>query len=165
MLLSLLVFDQKGSVNDIFAIMPAIAYDKKDNEKKNKEEILQIFRRDREVGVFGGCGPTENPSLNISTIEFYYTPLMEKQRKYKKLPYQLTSTIQVIDVFTCLGSRFGLEPLSVLVEICESNCGVHSIWANIYYAADGEVPASIITITKYSMFVEDCHIPEFKKKN
>ena len=159
MLLNLLVFEQRGDVSSIFAITPAVAYDKKDSNNINKEKILEMFRRDSEANMYGNV-IDKNPSLDISTTKFYYTPVMEKQQKYKKLPYQLTSTITVIDVFVCLGSRFELKPLQVIVEVCESNCGVHDIWANIYYEADSEIPATIINVKSYSVFVEDCHIPK-----
>ena len=159
-LLNLLVFEQKGKVNSIFNIVPAIAYDKKDSEEKNKEKILKIFRYDREEKVCGRYSLiTKNPSENISTVKFYYSPLMEKQVKYKTLPYQLTGTVEVIDAFTCLGTRFGLDSLSVIVEICQSNCGEHYIWANIYYVADSEIPALVITVNKWNMFIENCHLP------
>jgi hypothetical protein len=160
MLLNLLVFDQKGDVNSIFAIIPAIAYDKEDSKTKNKEQILERLRHDSEANVYGKHVIDKNPSLDISTVKFYYTPLMEKQQKYKKLPCQLTSTITVIDAFTCIGSRFGLDTLSVIVEVCQSNCGLHDIWANIYYVADSEIPATTINIRSYSLFVKDCHIPK-----
>ena len=159
MLLNLLVFEQRGDVSSIFAITPAVAYDKKDSNNINKEKILEMFRRDSEANMYGNV-IDKNPSLDISTIKFYYTPIMEKQQKYKKLPYQLTSTITVIDAFTCIGSRFGLDTLSVVVEVCQSNCGVHDIWANIYYVADSEIPATTINVKSYSVFVEDCHIPK-----
>lgn len=84
---------------------------------------------------------------------------MEKQQKYRNLPYQLTDTITVIDAFTCIGSRFGLDTLSVIVEVCQSNCGEERIWANIYYAADSEIPACVIKIVEHSLFIEDCHVP------
>lgn len=159
MLLNLLVFEQKGKVNSIFAMMPAIAYDKEDSGKKNKEKILEMFRYDREENTYGKYVLDKNPSEDISTIEFYYSPLMGKQKKYKNLPYQLTNTIQVIDTFTCIGSRFGLDSLSVIVEICQSNCGKNDIWANIYYIADSEIPATVITVNEYNMFIENCHMP------
>ena len=162
MLLNLLVFEQKGDVNSIFSIIPAIAYDAKDSNDKNKKQILETLRYDREANVCGKYAIDKNPSLNISTIKFYYTPLMEKQQKYKKLPYQLTSTITVIDTFTCLGSRFGLRQLSVLVEVYESHCGAHDIWANVYYSANSEIPAVTINIMKYSLFIDSSHIPQEK---
>lgn len=159
-LLNLLVFEQRGKVNSIFTIIPAIAYDKKNSEERNKEKILEIFRHDYEKGTYVKYVLDENPSKDISTIEFYYNPLMEKQKKYKNLPYQLTDTIQVIDTFTCLGARFGLDSLSVIVEVCQSNCRDHGIWANIYYVADSEVPVTVITVNKWNMFIEDCHLPD-----
>jgi len=162
-LLDLLVFEQTGKVNSIFTIIPAIAYDKKDSGEKNKEKILEVFRYDYGEKTYSKYVPDENPSKDISTVEFCYNPLLEKQKKYKNLPYPITNTIQVIDAFACLGTRFGLDSLSVIVEVCQSNCREHRIWANIYYVADSEVPATIITVTKYSMFIEDCHLPDNQK--
>jgi len=39
----------------------------------------------KEKNLSGKYIPNMNPSENISIIEFYYNPLMEKQRKYKVL--------------------------------------------------------------------------------
>ena len=155
MLLTLLVFEQKGSINDTFAIVPATANNKDNFKELNKKKILEMLRHDRERNLQSG----ENPSKDLSIIKFYYNPVMEKQQKYKNLPYQLTDTITVIDAFICRGSRFGLAPLSVIVEVCQSNCGEKRIWANIYYVADSEIPACVIRIIKHSLFIEACHIP------
>ena len=159
MLIEILVFEQEGESNGVLAIMPAVAYNKKDKHKRDKEKILEILRYDREKEVYGAYGLDKNPSRDISTIEFYYSPFMEKQKKFQTLPYQITDTIQVIDVFTCIGSRFGLKPLSVIVEVCESNCGNNPIWANVYYIANSETPAIIIRVAKHVMFVKEEHLP------
>lgn len=159
MLLTLLVFEQKGSVNGIFAITPAIAYNKDDAKELNKKKILEILRHDREENLHGKHVLDKNPSEDLSTIKFYYNPVMEKQQKYKNLPYKLTDTITVIDAFTCIGSRFRLDTLSVIVEVCQSNCGEERIWANIYYVADSETPVCVIKIIEQSLFIEECHMP------
>lgn len=159
MLLNMFIFKQTGAVNNILYILPAIAYNQKDAKKKNEKKILELLRYDHEEKLGGKYVLDRNPSEDLSTIEFHYNPVMEKQQKYRNLPYHLTNTITVIDAFTCIGSRFGLNTLSVIVEVCQSNCGDQHIWANIYYVADSEVPASVIEILEHSVSVEDCHIP------
>ena len=156
MMIKFLLFEQRGRVNDIFAILPAIAYNRKDAKERNRKIILDAFRLDREVRM-----PDEkkNPSKNILDIKFHYNPFMEKQFKYTKLPYELTDTINIIDIFVCSGSRFSLKPLMVVVEVCESKCTSNPIWANIYYVANSEIPVSTITIKAHSMFLDEYNMP------
>jgi len=148
----LFIFEQTGEVNSVFDILSKVPL----NTKENKQNILKNFRRDREENIIGPLVPDKNPSKDISTVEFYYTPHMIKQKNYRpsNLPYRLSETIQVIDAFTCIGSRFGLKSLSVIVEVCQSNCGNNPIWANIYYVADSEIPSSIIRVNSYSTFMD-----------
>lgn len=159
MQLEIFILKQTGTINNIFAIIPAIAYYKNNSKELNKKKILDTLRHDREKNLCGKNVLDKNPSEDLSTIKFFYTPVMEKQQKYKTLPYQLTNTITVIDAFTCIGSRFGLDTLSVMVEVCQSNCGEERIWANIYYAADSEIPVCVIEIIKHTLFIDGCHIP------
>ena len=153
---SLYIFEQTGEVNSIFDIIQSVPLYTKGSIQKNKKSILKAFRKDREESIIGPSVPDKNPSKDISTVEFYYTPHMIKQKNYRpsNLPYRLSETIQVIDAFTCIGSRFGLKPLSVIVEVCQSNCGGNPIWANIYYVANSEVPASIIRVNNFSTFID-----------
>ena len=152
----LFIFEQTGEVNSVFDILSSVPLNTKGSMKKNKQNILKNLRRDREEDIIGPLVPDKNPSEDISTVEFYYTPCMVKQKNYRpsNLPYKLSETIQVIDAFTCIGSRFGLKSLSVIVEVCQSNCGGNHIWANIYYVANSEVPASTIRVNRYSTFMD-----------
>ena len=159
MLITVLIFKQKGNVNNIFAIGPAVAHTKIGSKNINKKKILETLRYDREKRSYGKNVLNENPSEDLSKVKFYYSPVMEKQQKYKNLPYQLTDTITVIDAFTCIGSRFGLDTLRVIVEVCQSNCGDQRIWANIYYVADSEIPACVIEVVNHFLFIDKCHIP------
>jgi len=157
----LFIFEQTGEVNSVFDILSKVPL----NTKENKQNILKNFRRDREENIIGPLVPDKNPSKDISTVKFYYTPHMIKQKNYRpsNLPYRLSETIQVIDAFTCIGSRFGLKPLSVLVEVCKSNCGDNRIWANVYYVADSEIPSIVIEAKMCSIFLEEHHIPKKEK--
>lgn len=111
------------------------------------ENYVELFcdriRYDWEKSVHGGGLPIDNPSEGPSTVKFYYTPCMAKQAKYAKIPYK-EGSYDVVDAFVCLGSRFYMDSIQVFVEVCKSNMDSQRLWANIYYVADSEIPASRI---------------------
>lgn len=121
------------------------------------EDYLKLFcdrlRHDWEKSVYGAGLPIDNPSEDPSTVKFFYRPCMDRQFKYRKLPYK-EGTYDVVDAFACLGSRFYMHGVQVFVEVCKSNMGGRRIWANIYYVADSEIPAARITAEEIE-FAED----------
>ena len=153
--MEVIVFEQTGKVNNVYGVIKSNANkinrettkeEIKELHEQNEKAILDYFRYDQEKSI---VGVQPNPSKETGSIEFYYTPTLIKQEIAKNLPYKLTETVTIIDSFACQGTRFGLQPLVVFVEVCQSNCGNNRIWANIYYAADSEIPCSIIKVNRY----------------
>lgn len=158
MLSTMYVFKKKGDVSGVYGLLPKSplinSSDLKENKTINRQAILNYFRYDREEGTCGPLWPDKNPSKDPKDIDFYYHPVYYRQRIASKIPYKISDTVTLIDVFTCLGSRFGLESLQVFVEVYESSCGSERIWANIYYVADSEVPACIIEVNEFTIYVD-----------
>ena len=146
-IIEITILEKIGEVNGIFDVII-----KKYINENIEKDIIKSLKYDKEKNM---CGPhvlKENPNIKSSEVDFEYPPTFYRQSLSKnKLPYKISNTVELIDTFSCIGSRFGLKPLSVFVEIYRSTCGYHRIWANIYYVADSEIPActiKAITIVK-----------------
>jgi len=142
-ILNVTVLEKMGEVSGIFDILV-----KKHTDNNLKESIIKSLRHDSEKNRHGLHVLKENPSKESSEIDFKYSPTFYRQRlSQTKFPYKISDTIELIDAFSCMGSRFGLQPLSVFVEVFQSSCIKDKIWANVYYVADSEIPACSIKVT------------------
>lgn len=119
------------------------------------QKIIDTLRHDHEKQTSGHLVPDENPSLGVEVVSFMYTPVFEKKKLYSQGFPVAQGTYDIVDAFVCLGSRFGLNPLQVIVEVCASRMGNRRVWANIYYAADSEIPASVICSREMDVFLDD----------
>ena len=148
MLIHTTVLEKTGIVNGTFDVLVS-------DKKIEKEEILKALRIDREEGIHSKYMIDKNPSKDPKEIEFFYEPTRCRQKiSTGKLPCKISTTINLIDAFVCLGSRFGLQPLNVFVEVYQSTCGYRGIWAKIYYVADSEIPVCIITAKTYTRNID-----------
>ena len=160
MVLEIIILVKQGEVNGIFDIIPTFP-----NDEKIEEKIVEALRKDREKDVIGWLVPEENPSKNIEEIDFRYLPTMEKQNLYAEgFPVKIGKSEEIIDAFTCFGSRFGLKVPSVIVEIHKSLCGGPHYWACVYYAADSQAPACIIRAEDWIIGLDDSVKEEIRKK-
>jgi len=146
-----LVFVMQGCVSGVFSIIPFVWDSEKtsgdDHNAFVRKQVIDELRKDREKGVVPG--PGENPSRDPSTVEFFFTATMEKQRIYRNLPHRVGDSYDIIDAFVCLGSRFELKPLQVFVEVCQSRLRNDELWANVYYVADSQIPACVIHVQEW----------------
>lgn len=150
------VLTVRGSVNYTHLVIPNY-----DNRFMNKDEciaesdkrFIDALRKDVETGL--------NPSVAVSSAEFYHRPFIEKQKAYQELPVEKDNHT-VIDAFLCFGTRFGLKHLIVLVEVCR--CPKFNYWANIYYVADSIVPAAILRSEEWTMTLDEKHLEDFAKQ-
>ncbi len=148
MLIHTIVLQKTGEVNGVFDVLIS-------DKKIEREEIIKSLRYDRENGIHSKHMIGKNPSRNSEEIEFYYTPTMyRKELAATNLPYKVEPTVNLVDAFSCLGSRFGLQPLNVFVEVYQSTSGYRRIWAKIYYVADSEIPVCTITAEVYTKNVD-----------
>ena len=148
--INITVIEKTGEVNGIFDILV-----KKHTDNNLKENIIKSLRHDNEKNKHGRHVLKENPNRESSEIDFNYSPTFYRQKLSKtKFPYKISDTVELIDAFSCIGSRFGLKPLSVFVEVYQSTCGNNRIWANIYYVSDSEIPACIIKTTTITKFID-----------
>jgi len=155
MIVRLLIFLKQGETSGVYTVRPSPdPLTVEDWQERKEKIIIEALRHDWEERTYGGGIPEKNPSEDPDRIELFYTPVRQKQALYKGLPAKMDS-YQIIDAFTCLGSRFDLKGLSVFVEICRSDMGGARYWANIYYVADSEIPACIIKVEEWSFFLED----------
>lgn len=158
MSLNIYIFEKKGEVSGVYGVISRIPL--KDGQtveevqKANKQVILDYFRFDREKGVYGAGVPDINPSKDSKDVKLLYDPVFYRQKIAREIPHKISNTVTLIDSFACFGTRFGLKNIRVFVEVYESNCGPQRIWANIYYVADSEIPACIITVNPYSIFAD-----------
>ena len=148
----IITLNQTGAISQIYGILPdrLCAVDIKTTnveyealQAENEKAILDYLRYDNERGL------DRNPSIKPIEVVFHYTPVYYRQRIAARLPYRLTDTITVIDAFACMGTRFGLKPLMVFVEVYKSSCGENRIWANIFYVADSEIPICTIKVDRH----------------
>ena len=162
MLAKFYIIEKKGSTSGIMGIIPGIVgqpdRDITNDRDREKQSILTFLRYDLEKNQFGGGGPENNPSKDPNSVKFFYSPFMYKQELAKYIPYKVSEHITLIDSFVCLGSRFKLDSLQVIVEVYESNCGNNRIWAEVYYVADCEIPACIITANLHIITLENENI-------
>ena len=155
MLINLLVLSMQGEVNGNFAVIPRADPRVKSAQDIDEAKIKEVLRNDREKNLHGSGVPEENPSLDPSSVEFYYATTMDKKKLYASgFPINM-GTYDIIDAFVCLGSRFGLRQLRVFVEVCHSRMGRGQYWANVYYVADSQVPACIITAEPYTVSLDN----------
>jgi len=164
--LKIIALEKQGSTSGIFAMIPFWRdMEKVDTDEVTafvRERVLERLRFDREEHLCGAHVLDKNPSCDPSEVHFYYTATMEKQAIYRNLPHDVGESYRIIDAFVCLGSRFGLDPLQVFVEVCESKLGGGRIWANVYYVADSEVPVCVIHVREWTNYGG---IPEVEAKN
>ncbi len=154
MFINTTVLEKTGEVTGIFDIITMKIT--VDNREKLKKEIIKVLRYDREENMHSKYILPKNPSKDSSKVVFLYGPAMYRQAIAAcPLPHKIEKTVKIIDTFTCIGSRFGLQPLSVFVEVCQSTCGEKRIWAKIYYVADSEIPACTIKATTFRQYLED----------
>ena len=148
MLIHTAVLEKTGIVNGTFEVIVS-------ENPVHSREILEALRVDREEGVHSKYMIGKNPSKNPKEIEFLYEPTLCRQKlATAKLPCKVSSTVNLIDAFVCIGSRFRLQPLNVFVEVYQSTCGYKGIWAKIYYVADSEIPVCIITAKIYTRNID-----------
>ena len=139
MALNIIILEKTGEISGIFDV---IVKKYTDNIEK---DILKTLRYDKEKNTHGPHVLKENLNEESSKIDFKYAPTFYRQTLSKnKLPYRVSDTVELIDTFSCIGSRFGLKPLSVFIEVYQSTCDKYKIWADIYYVADSEIPACTI---------------------
>ena len=136
------VLEKIGIVNGTFDVIVS----KLDDIKK---EILTSLRLDREADIHGKHMVGKNPSKDPKDIEFHYNPTYYRQHLAASIPFKVEPTIELIDAFACIGSRFGLQPLNVFVEVYQSTCGYNPIWAKIFYVADSEIAICTIIANTY----------------
>ena len=79
-----------------------------------------------------------------NSVDFGYGPWRIKQRTYEYLPLTIDKYITLVEAFTCVGDKFGLKDIQVVVEIKTSSTGTFRTWAEIYYVYDAQIPALII---------------------
>lgn len=153
-----ITFEQTGAVNQIYGIIPDNLYavtkqtttiEYEALKAKNEKDILDLLRRDHERNFGDTSISVANPSKESTEIDFRYNPVFYRQTIADNLPFRLTATIKVIDSFACMGTRFGLKPLMVFVEVYKSSTGENRIWANIFYVADSEIPICTIRVDRY----------------
>jgi hypothetical protein len=151
------IFEQKGDVSGVYYVLPLMDSTKDpEHEKKNEKVILDALRHDHEANLIGRV-PKNNPSCDPAAIKFYYTGTMYRQKLYSTLPVVLPDRI-LIDVFTCLGSRFGLEQRNIFVEVYKNKTLNSDYYAHIMYVVSPERIASIISIRQWTVFLEDEHV-------
>lgn len=158
MLLQQYVLRLQGEVNGIFGVITLTDRRVTDAQATDETQIKEMLRFDREKNTIGAHVPEENPSQDPSVVQYYYRPVMEKQNLYEYGFPINRDTYEIIDAFTCLGSRFGLKPLTVFVELCHSKMGSARYWANIYYVAESEIPGCIIKFDEVDVWLDNNEI-------
>lgn len=154
MLLYVYVLRVEGRVNGIFALIPQVDYRVEGAAQTDEDRIKEVLRYDREQNLIGMYVPDKNPSQDPSVVRMYYTPSMARQQLYASgFPINM-GPYNIIDAFVCLGSRFGLDPLQVYVELCRSDFGEGMYWANVYYVATPELPACVIKAEKHLIMLD-----------
>lgn len=153
-----IILEQIGVINQIYGILPdhlcavnnkttKVEYD--ELKAKNEKAILNYLRYDTEREFRDTNISVANLSKDSTEVDFRYNPVFYRQKIAADIPFKLTPTITVIDAFACMGTRFGLKPYQVFVEVYKSSCGENRIWANIFYVADSEIPICIIKVNKW----------------
>ncbi len=147
MIIHTTILEKTGDVNGIYNVFTS-------KEEITNEEIIESLRFDNEEHMYSKHMLDKNPSKDSSEINFNSNAVHYRQElAATKLPYRIQPTVDLIDSFVCLGSRFGLQPLNVFVEIYQSTDN-NKIWAKIFYVADSEIPACIIRTKRYLQYIK-----------
>lgn len=150
MLAKILILEQTGNVSGVFGVIPTAFMDM----DKQRKDVLSHLRHDYEKNIHGAGAPKSNPSQNPAKVKFVTYPFMYKQERARNIPLKISQTVTLIDSFTCLGSRFELDSLTVIVEVYESTYGGNYFWAEIFYAHSCEIPACIIRAKEHAIILE-----------
>ena len=151
MLTRILIFEKTGRVSGVFGIVPIVPGD----TDKQRKDVLVHLRHDYEKNIHGANVPESNPSQDPARIRFVTYPFMYKQERARNIPLKISQTVTLIDSFTCLGSRFGLDNIIVIVEVYESTYGGNYFWAEVFYVADCEIPACIIRAKEHIIILKE----------
>lgn len=154
MLARILIFEQTGNVSGVSGIVPTVPGD----TDRQRKDVLSHLRYDYERNICGANMPKSNPSQNPAKVKFVTYPFMYKQERAKSIPLKISQTVTLIDSFTCSGSRFGLDSITVIVEVYESTYGGNHFWAEIFYVADCETPVCIIRAKEHFVRLEEENI-------
>jgi hypothetical protein len=104
--------------------------------------IVEAIRFDREANVSNAFGTHLNPTLPAKTFYLNDDRQFQKVTMYQHLPADVGNH-QVVDAFMCYGSRFGLTPILVYVELHQSGW---RYWVEIFYGCEADIPAAIIDV-------------------
>jgi len=160
-LVSVYIFEQRGVVSGVYNILPKTNIKNHKHSKINRQAIIDVFRQDCESANYGMEHIGENPSRDVSSLKsihkcaYFPVPTSTRLKLYEKLPIMLPDR-KIIDVFTCFGSRFGLEPKTVFVEICCTLSGEY--YANLMYTENPDHVLSIISVVEHTFFCDEQHI-------